>query len=149
MQSRANVSRRSGWYPITGAMPSVQPEILVWARKTARLPLQDTVAKVRIRDARGVVAIDRLKALERRKERPTRATLVKMARHYRPPLLAFHLKAPPRRNDRGPDFRTLPGARSSERDALIDGLVRNLQSRQDGSNWREVQSLRPEFWLGD
>ena len=112
-------------------MPAVNPEILVWARKTAGLTLQDAVTKVGIRDARGVAAIDRLTALERGEERPTRPILVKMAHHYRRPLLAFYLNAPPRRDDRGPDFRTLPGARSSETDALIDALVRNLQSRQN------------------
>ena len=112
-------------------MPAVNPEILVWARKTAGLSLQDAVAKVGIRDARGVAAVDRLTALERGENRPTRPILVKMAHHYRRPLLAFYLNAPPRRDDRGPDFRTLPGARSSETDALIDALVRNLQSRQN------------------
>ena len=76
-------------------------------------------------------AINRLTALERGEERPTRPILVKMAHHYRRPLLAFYLPAPPRRDARGPDFRTLPGARSSETDALIDALVRNLQSRQN------------------
>ncbi len=112
-------------------MSAVNPEILVWARKTAGLTLQDAVVKVGIGDARGVAAIDRLTALERGEEEPTRPTLVKMARHYRRPLLAFYLKAPPRRDDRGPDFRTLPGAHSSETDALVDALVRNLQSRQN------------------
>ena len=111
-------------------MPAVNPEILVWARKTAGLTLQDAVAKVGISDARGVEAVDRLTALEHGEEKPTRPILVKMAQHYRRPLLAFYLNAPPRRDDRGPDFRTLPGTRSSETDALIDALVRNLQSRQ-------------------
>ena len=111
-------------------MPAVNPEILVWARKTAGLTLQDAVAKVGIRDARGVEAVDRLMALELGEEKPTRPILVKMAHSYRRPLLAFYLTAPPRRDDRGPDFRTLPGARSSETDALIAALVRNLQSRQ-------------------
>ncbi len=112
-------------------MPAVNPEILVWARETAGLTIQDAVAKVGIRDARGLAAVDRLTALERGEEQPTRSTLVKMAHHYRRPLLAFYLNAPPRRGDRGPDFRTLPGARSSETDALVDALVRNIQSRQN------------------
>ena len=111
-------------------MPAVNPAILVWARKTAGLTLQDAVAKVGIREARGVAAIDRLSALERGEENPTRPVLVKMAHHYRRPLLAFYLNTPPRRDDRGPDFRTLRVARSSETEALIDALVRNLQSRQ-------------------
>ena len=112
-------------------MPAVNPEILVWARQTAGLTLQDAVAKVGIRAARGVAAIDRLTALERGEEKPTRPTLLKMARHYRRPLLAFYLNAPPRQDARGPDFRVLLGARSSETDALVDALVRNLQSRQN------------------
>ena len=126
-----NAARPMGCYPTGETMPAVNPEILVWARETAGLTLQDAVAKVGIRDARGVAAVDRLTALERGDERPTRPVLVRMARHYRRPLLAFYLNAPPRRDERGPDFRTLPGARSSETDALIDALVRNLQSRQN------------------
>ena len=53
-----------------------------------------------------------------------------MARHYRRPLLAFYLPAPPRRADRGADFRTLTGPRSSETEALVDALVRDVGSRQ-------------------
>lgn len=112
-------------------MPTVNPEILVWARETAGLTPQDAVAKVGIGDAWGVAAVDRLAALERGEEKPTRPTLVKMARHYRRPLLAFYLNAPPRRDDSGSDFRTLPGTRSSKTDALVDALVRNLRSRQN------------------
>lgn len=120
-----------GCYPIVVAMPAVNPDILVWARKTAGLTLEDAVMKVGIQDARGVAAIDRLTALERGDEKPSRRVLVNMAQHYRRPLLAFYLSAPPRRDDRGPDFRTLPGARSPETDALVNALVRNLRSRQN------------------
>ena len=87
--------------------------------------------KVGIRDARGMVAVDRLAELERGEKEPTRPTLVKMARHYRRPLLAFYLTAPPQRSDRGADFRTLPVERSSETDALVDALVRNVRSQQN------------------
>lgn len=111
-------------------MPAVNPEILVWARETAGLTLQDAAARVGIRDARGVAAVDRLAALERGDDEPTRPTLVRMAQHYRRPLLAFYLSAPPRRADRGADFRTLTGPRSSETEALVDALVRNVRSRQ-------------------
>ena len=66
-----------------------------------------------------------------------------MAHHYRRPLLAFYLNAPPRRDERGPDFRTLPGARSSETDALIDALVRNLRSLQNRGGTPAVGAYRP------
>ncbi len=111
-------------------MPPVNPGILVWARETAGLTLQTAAVKVGIGDARGVAAVDRLVALERGENEPTRPILVKMARHYRRPLLAFYLNAPPRRDSRGPDFRTLPGTRSPEVDAVVGALVRNLRSRQ-------------------
>ena len=112
-------------------MPAVNPEILVWARETAGLTLHEAVSKVGIRDARGEVAVDRLAALERGDREPTRPTLVKMAQHYRRPLLAFYLTTPPQRGDRGADFRTLPVERSSEMDAVVDALVRNVRSRQN------------------
>ena len=111
-------------------MPAVNPEILVWARETAGLTLEDAVTRVGIKDARGVTAVDRLAALERGENRPTRPVLLRMAQHYRRPLLAFYLSAPPPRADRGVDFRTLAGSRSRETDALIDALVRNVRSRQ-------------------
>ena len=114
-----------------GAMPAVNPDILVWARETAGLTLQDAAAKVGIRDAWGMAAVDRLAALERGEKEPTRPVLVRMAQRYRRPLLAFYLAAPPRRGERGADFRTLPAARSSEADAVVDALVRNLRSRQN------------------
>ena len=50
-------------------MPAVNPKILLWARETAGLTRQDAVAKIRIKDARGEAAIDRLAALERGEER--------------------------------------------------------------------------------
>lgn len=112
-------------------MPAVNPDILVWARETAGLTREDAVAKVGIRRGRGLAAIDRLGALERGDEEPTRPVLVRMAQQYRRPLLAFYLVAPPRRDEHDADFRTLPGARTSEQDALIAALVRNVRSRQE------------------
>ena len=111
-------------------MPSVNPEILAWARETSGLTPQIAVAKVGIKDAWGVSAVDRLMSLERGENEPTRPTLVKMARQYRRPLITFYLAKPPRRGDRGADFRTLPAERFAETDALIDALAREVRSRQ-------------------
>ena len=68
-------------------MPQVNPEILSWARETAGLSPEDAVRKLRINDARGVAAIDRLAALENGEVAPTRAMLSKMAAKYHRPLL--------------------------------------------------------------
>ena len=112
-------------------MPAVNPKILLWARETAGLTRQDAVAKIRIKDARGEAAIDRLAALERGEEEPTRPVLVRMARYYRRPLLAFYLDESPPRSDRGADFRMLPASRLADTEALVDALVRNVRSRQN------------------
>ena len=69
---------------LPSAMPAVNPEILVWARRTAGLKVEDAVTKLGITDAR-------LAALERGDRQPTRPVLIKMARYYRRPLIAFYL----------------------------------------------------------
>ena len=56
--------------------------------------------------------------------------LVKMAKQYHRPLLTFYLSGPPRKGDRGVDYRTLPAGYSAIDDARVDALVRDLQARQ-------------------
>ena len=104
-------------------MPKVNPEILVWARETAGLSREEAVGKLGIRDAQGVKAVDRLASLESGETDPTRPTLVKMAKQYRRPLLTFYLSKPPRKGDRGADFRTLTNQPSPIVNALLDTLI--------------------------
>ena len=111
-------------------MTDVNPEILTWARRTAGLTREEAVRKLGIRDARGVAATDRLAALEAGDGEPTRPLLVKMAKQYRHPLLTFYLRSPPRKADRGVDFRSLPGDRSAVDEALLDALLRDVRTRQ-------------------
>ncbi len=111
-------------------MPKVNPEILRWARETAGFTLEEASEKLDIREARGVSAVDRLDALETGKVEPTRPLLVKMAKKYRRPLLVFYMSGPPRKGNRGQDFRTLPEEYSATSDALVDALIRDVQARQ-------------------
>jgi Zn-dependent peptidase ImmA (M78 family) len=53
-----------------------------------------------------------------------------MAKVYRRSLLTFYLPAPPRKGDRGEDFRTVVADRTVEADADVDALVRDLRARQ-------------------
>jgi Zn-dependent peptidase ImmA (M78 family) len=53
-----------------------------------------------------------------------------MAKQYRRPLLAFYMASPPRKGDRGEDFRTLPNAVDPAADALVDALIRDVRARQ-------------------
>lgn len=109
---------------------SVRPEILVWARETARLTPEEAVKKLQLPDARGVPAVQRLAALETGEVEPTRPMLVKMAKQYRRPLLTFYLSAPPRQADRGVDFRRLPDDHPLDQEAVLDALLRNVRARQ-------------------
>ena len=112
------------------AMTEVNPEILTWARQTAGLTREEAVRKLGIRNARGMAAVDRLAALEAGENEPTRPLLIKMAKQYRRPLLTFYLRSPPRKADRGADFRSLPGDRSIAGEALLDALLRDVRARQ-------------------
>jgi Zn-dependent peptidase ImmA (M78 family) len=111
-------------------MPSVNPHILIWARETAGLTLEGAVEKLDIHDARGVPAVERLAAIETGADAPTRALLVKMAKQYRRPLLTFYMSSPPRKGDRGQDYRTLPRDHSRQADVLLDALIRDVRARQ-------------------
>ena len=111
-------------------MPKVSMQILVWARETAGLTLEEAAAKLGIRAARGKSPVERLSDLESGTAIPTRAMLAKMANVYRRPLLTFYLLTPPSKEDRGEDFRTLPPDYSESDDALLDVLVRDVVARQ-------------------
>ena len=111
-------------------MPRVNPEILEWARESAGLTIEQAVNKLKLKPAYGVSGEERLHALESGESTPTRAQLVTMASVYRRPLVTFYLSAPPRRGDRGQDFRQLPSGRPSAVDALVDALIRDVRARQ-------------------
>ncbi len=111
-------------------MPTVNPDILVWARETAGLTRQEAVRKIGLGDSHGVGAVDRLIAMERGEKDPTRSNLVKMAKHYRRPLLVFYLLQPPPTANRGVDFRVISDAQSDRMNHPIDVLIRDMRSRQ-------------------
>ena len=111
-------------------MPSVNPKILRWARETAGLTLEGAVDKLRLNPTKGASAVERLAALEAGDDLPTRPMLVRMAKQYRRPLLVFYLSTPPRRGERGRDFRTLPDDHSVADHALLDALIRDVHARQ-------------------
>lgn len=110
-------------------MPKVNPDILRWARETAALSVEAAAKKLGLDDARGVTAEGRLAALEAGRSEPSRSLLLKMTQHYRRPLVAFYMTAPPRKGDRGEDFRSVPN-RHTDSEKLVDALVRDVRARQ-------------------
>jgi Zn-dependent peptidase ImmA (M78 family)/DNA-binding XRE family transcriptional regulator len=105
-------------------MPKVNPEILVWARKTAGLSEEEAAKKL------GLSGPDRLLALEEGKRDPSRRQLINMSEKYHRPLLTFYLPKQPQESDRGQDFRTLPEGAPPDSEALLHALLRNVHARQ-------------------
>ena len=102
---------------------AVNPEIMIWARQTAGLTPEVAATKL-------AIGADRLLALERGEKEPTRPLLVRMARSYHRPLIAFYLTAPPPCGDRGADFRTRTSQHTDATDGLLDALIRAIRARQ-------------------
>ena len=100
-------------------------EIFRWARETSGWSL-DRAAK-----ALGIKNVARLQEIETGLKEPSSALLLRMAKQYRRPLVTFYLAGPPEKGNRGQDFRTLPGDRSTADDALLDALIRDVQARQE------------------
>lgn len=77
-------------------------DLFRWARETSGLSLEQAASVLDIKD------VERLYAIETGEEEPSRPLLLKIAKQCRRPLVTFYLPVPPRKGDRGEDFRTLP-----------------------------------------
>ncbi len=111
-------------------VPRVNPQILRWARETAGLTPEEAAQKVDLAGTRKASAVERIAALEAGTEEPSRPLLLRMAKQYRRPLITFYLSAPPRKGQRGQDFRVLPADHEDSDEVLLDALLRDVQARQ-------------------
>jgi Zn-dependent peptidase ImmA (M78 family) len=109
-------------------MSAIQPRILTWARETAGLSVEDAAHTLGLTSARGKTGLQRLESMELGEEEPSRPLIGRMAKVYHRSLLVFYLAEPPRRGDRGQDFRTLPGQEKFNPE--LDALVRDIKARQ-------------------
>ncbi len=112
-------------------MPEINPQILIWARKSAGFDVATASKKLALADSKTASGIEKLHAYEAGLRQPSRPLLVKMAKQYRRPLLTFYLSEPPLAGNRGEDFRTLTHAVEPSQNALVDALVRNVRARQE------------------
>jgi Zn-dependent peptidase ImmA (M78 family) len=104
-------------------MPTLSHTVLQWARETAGMSIEEAAETLN-------TPLSRIKAVEAGDEQPSRPLLLKMSKQYRRSLLTFYLAEPPKRGDRGQDFRTLPPEHSVEDEAALDALIRDLKARQ-------------------
>ena len=98
------------------------PEVFRWARESAGLSLEQAAHALSIIPSS-------LSAIEAGQKVPSRAALSNMAKTYHRSLLTFYLPAPPRKGDRGEDFRTVIAPRTIEAEADVDALLRDLRAR--------------------
>jgi len=111
-------------------MPRINPDLMRWAREGAGLDLVEAARKLTLGARGGADAADRLEAIERGYEHPTRSLLIRMSRLYRHPLLVFYLPEPPRAAGRGQDFRTLPVEEDQTEEVVLNVLLRDVMARQ-------------------
>ena len=111
-------------------MTTLNPGIMIWARNTAGLSLDQAAQALGFQNAQRRSAAERLSALEAGEEEPSRSVLLRMAKAYRRSLLVFYLQEPPRTGDRGQDFRTVRGAAPPHYDPILDALIRDIRRRQ-------------------
>jgi Zn-dependent peptidase ImmA (M78 family)/transcriptional regulator with XRE-family HTH domain len=109
----------------------INPDILVWARETAGLSLDEAAAKVGLASDTKLSAAEKLSQFEQGQRFPTRNQLAKFAATYRRPLVSFYMKDPPPRGERGEDFRLIQGAATPRDNALLDALLRDIRARQE------------------
>ena len=111
-------------------MPKVNPQIIVWARETAGLNLEEAARKLGFLDSSRSTASKKLREIETGNREPSRPQLLRMSEYYRRPLLTFYLSKPPKPGERGADFRTLTQDHAPSTEALLDTLIRDVRARQ-------------------
>jgi Zn-dependent peptidase ImmA (M78 family)/transcriptional regulator with XRE-family HTH domain len=129
---------------------NINPEILVWARESAGLSLEDAANRLGLSASETNSAADKLEEFEAGENFPTRTQLAKFAAVYRRPLITFYMKHPPRKGARGDDFRTLPAAPSFRESAMLDALLRDIRARQEmvKSLLEDEEETAPHVYVG-
>jgi transcriptional regulator with XRE-family HTH domain len=103
-------------------MAGFNPEIFKWARESAGLDVGEAAKALHIKQ-------ESLEGVEAGIE-PSRPLLLRMTQVYRRSLLTFYLPEPPKKGNRGQDFRTVVPGQYVEAEAEIDVLIRDLLARQ-------------------
>jgi Zn-dependent peptidase ImmA (M78 family)/DNA-binding XRE family transcriptional regulator len=129
----------------------VKAELLVWARESAHLRLEEAARKAQVKE-------EQLVAWEKGERQPSIPQLRKLGRVYKRPLAVFYLPKPPKMFDALHDFRRLPqelvGKQSPElayeirrawarREIALD-LYRELVGEPEAFPWTASLDESPE-----
>ena len=112
-------------------MVVVNPEILVWARETAALSIDEAARKLGFRDSKRRTASEKLANLESGVKHPSTSQLARMSKAYYQPPVVFYLQQPPNTGDRGEDFRPLIQRSTNVKgNAHLNFLMRDVKVSQ-------------------
>ena len=79
---------------------AINPAVLVWARETAGLSVEEGAHKIGLTSGARGTAAEKLAAMESGQRAPSEAQLAKMAAAYHRPLLTLYMAEPPRPAER-------------------------------------------------
>ena len=111
-------------------MSKLNPEIMVWARESMNLGIEEAARKLDLRDSSRSSAADKLGSLEAGVTEPSSSQLYRMSEKYYKPLSIFYFSKPPVSAKRGEDYRTLSGEPNPRHEAILDVLLRRLLAGQ-------------------
>lgn len=112
-------------------MPTINPEMLIWARENTGLSLEEAALKLGLKDNKKWTAAEHLSSYEKGEHNPSQSFLNTASNCYKQPLLSFYLATPLQKADRGKDFRSLPSRTYiTIEDYHLDTIIKDIQSRQ-------------------
>jgi Zn-dependent peptidase ImmA (M78 family) len=103
----------------------IKPELLIWARESARLTVEQAAQKAQVKPP------SRLAAWERGESQPTIGQLRKLGRAYKRPLAVFYLSKAPKTFQAMQDFRRLPEEMAGTQSPELAFEVRRAQYRRE------------------
>jgi len=109
----------------------VQPALLIWARQSAGIALEEAARKAH-------VDVEVLSKWEEGEALPSIPQLRKLGEIYKRPLAVFFLSEPPQGFDPQREFRRLPGVTPQNKSPELRLTLRTARF------WLTVQSLCPE-----
>jgi hypothetical protein len=114
-------------------MPGIEqinPRIVVWARETAGLSLEEAADKLGLETSSRSTGTEKLEALEAGQKASTPSSCCPPRRSIAARWSPSFSTRPPERGERGEDFRTIAGSVSPRDNGILDALLRDLRARQ-------------------
>jgi len=102
----------------------VKHELLVWARTSAHLSVEDAASKAQVK-------AEQLAAWEQGEGQPSIPQLRKLGRVYKRPLAVFYLPKPPKTFDALRDFRRMPAEMAGKQSPELAFEIRRAHARRE------------------